>query len=203
MGGEPLNALQHGKFFNGNVYIPNLTPVRIFRRYMLFGLVPEGVGVGLAFLKFCRPNWSLHLRDATRGIVYSTCQVPLTITSVPFLAFENSMVHIEFQGSRLHRRAARLIPDEHEYIHFAQLRASWNTAMAFCDLTSFLQCGRTPHDTNFQHTPTMFFCDATMYRLFMTIQMHLSHTLVECETRFMRLGCCRPQYDVNFSTKGR
>jgi len=61
-----------------------------------------------------------------------------------FLAFENSMVLIEFQGSRLHRRAARLIPDEHVCIHLAQLRAVWNTAVAFCNLTSFLHCGRTP-----------------------------------------------------------
>ena len=60
------------------------------------------------------------------------------------LPFENSMVHIEFKGSRLHHRAARLIPDEHECIHYAQLHAAWDAAMAFCNSTSFLQCGRTP-----------------------------------------------------------
>jgi len=60
-----------------------------------------------------------------------------------FLAFENSMVHIEFQGSRLHCRVTHLIQDEHECMHFAQLRALWNTAMTFCNLTNFLQCGRT------------------------------------------------------------
>jgi len=27
---EPLRALQHGKFLNGNVYLTNVTPVRIF-----------------------------------------------------------------------------------------------------------------------------------------------------------------------------
>jgi len=28
--------------------------------------------------------------------------------------------------------------------------------------------------------------------------MHLSHTIVEYETRFMQLGCYRPQYYVDF-----
>jgi len=53
------------------------------------------------------------------------------------------MRHTEFQGSRLHRRAARLIPDEHECIHFAQLHAAWDTAMAFCNVAVHLR------DTNF------------------------------------------------------
>jgi len=43
------------------------------------------------------------------------------------LAFENSMVHIGFQDSRLHRKAACLIPDKHECIHFAQLHTAWDT----------------------------------------------------------------------------
>jgi len=46
-----LNALQHGKFFNGNVYLPNVTPVRILLRYMLFDLVLEEMGVGVGFPK--------------------------------------------------------------------------------------------------------------------------------------------------------
>ena len=50
-GREPLHARQHGKFFNGNVYLPNVTPVRILCRYMLFGLVPEEMGVGVKFLE--------------------------------------------------------------------------------------------------------------------------------------------------------
>jgi len=50
-GREPLHALQHGKFFNGNVYLPNVTPVRILCRYILFGLVPEEMGVGVKFLE--------------------------------------------------------------------------------------------------------------------------------------------------------
>jgi len=54
------------------------------------------------------------------------------------------MVHMEFQGSRLHRRANRLIADKHESIHFAQLQAAWHAAMAFFNSTIFLQCGRTP-----------------------------------------------------------
>jgi len=60
------------------------------------------------------------------------------------IAFENSMVHIDFQGSWLHRKVARLIPDEHECIQFALLHAAWDTAMAFCNSVSFLQCGCTP-----------------------------------------------------------
>jgi len=65
------------------------------------------------------------------------------------LAFQNRMVHIEFQGSRLHRRAARLIPDKDECIHFAQLHAAWDGAMAFCNSTSILQRGLHLHDANF------------------------------------------------------
>jgi len=68
VGCEPLHAPQHGKFFNGNVYLPIVTPVRILRRYMLFGLVPEEMS-GLGFLKFCRPNSSVHLRGETKGTV--------------------------------------------------------------------------------------------------------------------------------------
>jgi len=37
---EPLHALQHRKFLNGNVSLLNITPVLILRRYVLFGLVP-------------------------------------------------------------------------------------------------------------------------------------------------------------------
>jgi len=44
-GREPLHALQHGKFLNGNVSLSNVTPVLILRRCMLFVLVPADVGV--------------------------------------------------------------------------------------------------------------------------------------------------------------
>jgi len=38
----------------------------------------------------------------------------------------------------------------------------------------------------------------------MKIQLHLSHTIVECENKFlMRLGSYRPTYDVDFSAKER
>jgi len=60
------------------------------------------------------------------------------------LEFENSMVHIQFQGSRLHLRAADLILGGHECIHFVQLHAAWDTAMSCCNSTNLLQCGRTP-----------------------------------------------------------
>jgi len=45
-GREPLRALQHGKFLNGNVHLPNVTPVRMLRRY-----------------------WSSSERDGSRGYV--------------------------------------------------------------------------------------------------------------------------------------
>jgi len=31
--------------------------------------------------------------------------------------------------------------------------------------------------------------------MFMTIQLHLSHTIFECDTRFMRLDSYRPPYE--------
>ena len=145
LGGRgPLHALQHGKVLNGNVFLPNVTPVLILRRYMLFGLFLEDMGVGVKFLEVLQAEFE----PASQGFNQGDCLVgmpsPFDSNICAFLAFENSMVHIEFHGSRLHRRAARLIPDEHECVHFAQLRGSWNTAMASCNLTSFLQCGCTP-----------------------------------------------------------
>jgi len=45
----------------------------------------------------------------------------------------------------------------------------------------------------FYSTPAVFFCDATMY-IYMKIQLHLSHTTVECENKFLNVAwqCCRP-----------
>jgi len=65
------------------------------------------------------------------------------------LAFENSMVHIEIQRSGLNRRTASLIPDKHECIHFAQLHAAGDIAMAFCNSTSLGNVAVHLHDTNF------------------------------------------------------
>ena len=50
-GREPLHALQNRKFLNWNVSLSNVTPVLILRRYMLFGLVPEEMEVGLKYLE--------------------------------------------------------------------------------------------------------------------------------------------------------
>jgi len=44
------HALQHNKFLNGNVYLPNATLVHILRHYVLFGLVLEEMEVEV---KFC------------------------------------------------------------------------------------------------------------------------------------------------------
>jgi len=59
------------------------------------------------------------------------------------------MVHIEFQGSFLHRRATRLIPDKHECIQFALLHAAWDTAVAFVSRRAFCNVAVHLHDTNF------------------------------------------------------
>jgi len=143
-GREPLHVLQHGKFLKWNVYLPNVTPVLVLRRYMLFGLVPAEMEVGVTFLEIFQAEFEplsqgRNLGDFLVGMLSPVCNI-----SRALLSFENTMVRIEFQSSRLHRRAARLIPDEHQCIHFAQLHAVWDTAMAFCNSTSFLQCGRQP-----------------------------------------------------------
>ena len=70
-GREPLPALQHGKFLNGNVSLPNVTPVRILRRYMLCGLVPAEMEVRVVSWNFagqCRA-YLQTFRVATRDTV--------------------------------------------------------------------------------------------------------------------------------------
>jgi len=44
------STLQHGKFLNGNVYLPKFTPMLILRRYTLFGLVPAEMEVGVTLV---------------------------------------------------------------------------------------------------------------------------------------------------------
>ena len=78
------------------------------------------------------------------------------------LAFENSMVHIEFQDSWLHGKAARLIPEKHEHIHFCIPPRSMECGNDFLNSTSLLWRAHAPVSRSFS-TPTMFFCDATMY----------------------------------------
>jgi len=105
---------------------------------MLFGLVSAEMDVRVKFLE----NFQAEFELASQGRNYCDCLVsmpsPFSSNISALLAFENSLVHIEFYGSRRHRRVARLIPDEHECIHFAQLHSTWDTAMAFCNSTSFL-----------------------------------------------------------------
>ena len=100
------------------------------------------------------------------------------------LAFENSMVHIEFQAGRLHRRTTRLIPDKHECIQFAQLHAAWDTAVAFCKSTSFLQCGCTPAWYKFSAVLPPW-SSVMRWCIFMAVQLHLSHTHVKCEIKLL------------------
>jgi len=46
-GREPLQGLQHRKILNGNVSLLNVTTVLVLRRYVLFGLVPAEMEVGV------------------------------------------------------------------------------------------------------------------------------------------------------------
>ena len=58
-GREPLHALQHAKFLNGNVYLPNVTPMLILRHYMLFGLATAEMKVGVQFLEILQAEFKL------------------------------------------------------------------------------------------------------------------------------------------------
>jgi len=68
-GREPLHALQHGKFLNGIVCLPNVMPVLILRRYVLFGLIPEEMEVGVKFLEMLQTEFKQTFRGATRRTV--------------------------------------------------------------------------------------------------------------------------------------
>jgi len=46
-GWQPLRALQHGTFLNGKVFRPNITSVPVLRRYVVVGLAPAAMEVGL------------------------------------------------------------------------------------------------------------------------------------------------------------
>jgi len=69
---------------NRNVSLPNVTPVLILRRYMLFGLIPAEMEVGDKLFQILQAEFEPAYRGAAWGPVYSACQFPLTITSVPF-----------------------------------------------------------------------------------------------------------------------
>jgi len=54
---EPLHALQHRKFLNGHVSLLNVTPVLLLRRYVLFGLVPAEMEVGVKYLEILQAEF--------------------------------------------------------------------------------------------------------------------------------------------------
>ena len=56
-GRERLHALQHRKILNGNVSLTNVTPVLISRRYVLFGLVPAEMEVGVKYLEILQAEF--------------------------------------------------------------------------------------------------------------------------------------------------
>jgi len=126
-GREPLHCLQHGEFLNGNVYLLKFTQALILLFYLLFGLVPAKMEVGVKFLEILLTDFESlykYRRGATRGVRLVGISCPLSNNICAVLTFENSILHIECQGSRLHRRAPRLIPDKHECTHFAQFHAA-------------------------------------------------------------------------------
>jgi len=74
-GREPLHGLHHRKNLNGNVSLLNVTPVLIIRRYVLFGLIPAEMEVGVKYLEIlqaefesaCKHSWV----QAQLGVVFS------------------------------------------------------------------------------------------------------------------------------------
>ena len=56
-GHESLHALQNRKILNGNVSLLNITPVLILRRYVLFGLVPAEMEVGVKYLEILQAEF--------------------------------------------------------------------------------------------------------------------------------------------------
>jgi len=87
---------------------------------MLSGLVPAEMEVGVKCLEILQAEFEpASNTGAQLGVCLVSIPSPFSSNICVVLAFENSMVHMEFQGSRLHRRVTRLIPDEYECIHFA------------------------------------------------------------------------------------
>jgi len=87
--------------------------------------------------------------------------------------------------------------------HLTELHAACDADLAFCNSTSFLQCGRTP--AWYYFSTVLPSCSSVMRQcVFMKIQLHSSHATVECENKFlMRLDSYRPPYDVDFAAKER
>ena len=63
-GREPLHALQHRKILNGNVSLSNVTPVLILRCYVLFGLVPAEMEVGVKYLEILQAEFESACRHS-------------------------------------------------------------------------------------------------------------------------------------------
>jgi len=63
-GREPLHALQHGKFRNRNVSLPNFTPVLIFHHYMLFGFFSAEMAVGIKFREILQTEFEPACRHS-------------------------------------------------------------------------------------------------------------------------------------------
>jgi len=55
-GRETLHALQHITFLNGNVSLSNVTAVLILCRYMLFGLFPAVMELGVKYLEILQAD---------------------------------------------------------------------------------------------------------------------------------------------------
>jgi len=65
---ELLHALHHGKFLNGNVSLPNVMPLLLLRRYMVFCLVPAEMEVRVKFLEFLQAEYEPAYKHSERKI---------------------------------------------------------------------------------------------------------------------------------------
>ena len=79
--------------------------------------------VGVKFLEILRAEFQPARKRSGSILGVSLVGIPNPFDNniCAVLAFETSMVYIEFKVSRLHPRASRLIPYKHECIHVAQL----------------------------------------------------------------------------------
>ena len=68
-GNDPLHALQHGKLLNGNASLSNVTPELILRRYMLFGLVPAVMEVGVKYLEILQADFESACKHSGAQLV--------------------------------------------------------------------------------------------------------------------------------------
>jgi len=78
-GRKTLHATQHRIFLNGDVSLSNVTTVLLLRRYMLFGLVPAEMEVGVKYLEILLAEFEFTCKHsgAQLGGLFSRHAKPL------------------------------------------------------------------------------------------------------------------------------